>query len=145
MKISTNMSGVSAGRFGMLTWKVIIPASSLETTMLVMSGALTSSPIESGKVVVFEPAREESPEAIEGTAARATPRTNRSSKRRFTERTLPLLARRSDVFRLGRRILRLFGNAGGAEPRLVLRSRQRHVGLLPRRLVLFGRRAAAVL
>ena len=33
--------------------------------MLVMSGASASSPVESGKVVVFEPARDESPEAVE--------------------------------------------------------------------------------
>ena len=145
-KISKNMSGVSAGRLVMLIWKVISPASSLETTMLVMSGASTSSPVESGKVVVFEPARDESPEAM-GTAARATPRTSRSSKRRFTETDFTAsascpAARGLSACPADPAASR---NAEDAEPRLVLGGRQRHVGLLSRRPLLVGRRAAAVL
>jgi hypothetical protein len=46
-KINMYMSGVNAGRLLMFTWKVIRPASSLETATLVMSGALASSPTES--------------------------------------------------------------------------------------------------
>ena len=47
------MSGVSAGRLLMFTWKVISPASSFETAMLVMSGAAASSPTESLNVCEF--------------------------------------------------------------------------------------------
>ena len=42
------MSCVSVGRLLMLTFHVINPASSFETSMLVMSGALAFSPSESG-------------------------------------------------------------------------------------------------
>ena len=45
--MSTSMSRVSCGRFGMLILNVIIPVSSLETTMVVMSGAAGFSPVES--------------------------------------------------------------------------------------------------
>ena len=49
----TNMSAVSAGRLLMLTLNVTSPASSFETTMFVMSGALGSSPVESVNVCEF--------------------------------------------------------------------------------------------
>ena len=44
------MSGVSAGRLGMLTWNVMFPASSFDTVIAVMSGAAGFSPVESWKV-----------------------------------------------------------------------------------------------
>ncbi len=77
------MSAVSVGRLLTLTWKVIRPASSFETTTLVMSGAAGSSPVESGYVVEFFRWRAESPNATAGIAASATPSTSRSSSRAF--------------------------------------------------------------
>jgi hypothetical protein len=41
------MSDVSAGRLLMLILKVMFPASSFDTTTVVMSGACASSPVES--------------------------------------------------------------------------------------------------
>jgi hypothetical protein len=46
--MTTAMSPVSVGRFGMLTVNVMVPWSSLATVTEVMSGASTSSPVESG-------------------------------------------------------------------------------------------------
>jgi hypothetical protein len=57
MKTSTNMSGVSDGRFGIAIWKVIRPASSFEAVTVVMSGACASSPTESVKVCELTAAR----------------------------------------------------------------------------------------
>src|SRR2546430_2189084 len=78
------MSGVSAGRLLMLTWKVIIPASSFETTTLVMSGAAGSSPIESGYVVELAAARDDPPSATAGRATRRAPNASRTGSRAFT-------------------------------------------------------------
>jgi len=47
------MSGVRAGRLLRLTLKVIRPALSFETTIVVMSGAFGFSPVESMNVCEF--------------------------------------------------------------------------------------------
>ena len=54
---------MSAGRLLMFTWKVISPASSFETAMLVMSGAAASSPTESLNVCEFAAACDDPPSA----------------------------------------------------------------------------------
>jgi hypothetical protein len=54
MKTTTDMSLVIVGRLPILTLKVINPASSFETTTVVMSGASGFSPVESVYVVEFD-------------------------------------------------------------------------------------------
>jgi hypothetical protein len=71
------MSGVNVGRLLTLIWNVIRPASSFETTMLVMSGALASSPIESGNVCELAAVCDDPPSAT------GTPTTSAVSARRI--------------------------------------------------------------
>src|SRR5262245_600714 len=73
------MSGVSAGRLLMLILNVINPASSFDTAMVVMSGALGSSPVESVKVWLFTAECDARPKAALGTTARRAARTARST------------------------------------------------------------------
>src|ERR1041385_6050231 len=75
------MSEVIAGRLLMLILNVICPASSFETVELVMSGALASSPVESGKLWELTVVRAVLPSAAAGSATSATEKT-RSQKRR---------------------------------------------------------------
>jgi hypothetical protein len=65
------MSGVRAGRLLMLILNVINPASSFETTTVVMSGAFASSPVESVNVCEFPFAAELLARAAVGTATTA--------------------------------------------------------------------------
>ena len=62
------MSGVSVGRLGMFTCRVMLPASSFETAMVVMSGAFGFSPVESVKVVELLALRAALPSAEPGMA-----------------------------------------------------------------------------
>jgi hypothetical protein len=77
MKTRKYMSGVNVGRLLTLIWNVIRPASSFETTMLVMSGALASSPIESGNVCELAAVCDDPPSAT------GTPTTSAVSARRI--------------------------------------------------------------
>ena len=62
------MSGVSVGRLGTLTWKVMLPASSFETVIVVMSGAFGVSPVESVNVCELLALRVALPSAALGSA-----------------------------------------------------------------------------
>ncbi len=75
------MSGVSVGRLEMFTLKVISPASSFETSTLVMSGAAASSPAESGKLWAFVLPRSALPSAAVGRRASKAPPTIRIIRR----------------------------------------------------------------
>jgi hypothetical protein len=79
------MSGVSVGRLLMLILKVMFPASSFETSTLVMSGAFGFSPVESGKLWEFDDARAVLPSATVGSATSAMPSATSSKNRSFTK------------------------------------------------------------
>ena len=77
-KIKNNMSGVSAGRLGTLIRMMMLPWSSFDTAVVVMSGAAGSSPTESLNVWEFAATPAEPPSAIAGvttSAASASPST----------------------------------------------------------------------
>ena len=57
----------------MLILNVIIPALSFETTTLVMSGALVSSPVESANVELFAVVRAAPPNATDGSPTSSPP------------------------------------------------------------------------
>src|SRR5215470_8136795 len=78
-----NMSWVSWGRLLMLTWNVMLPASSFDTTTLVTSGALAFSPTESAKDWLLLVERAEPPSAA-GTPTRSAASTMRTPTRVFT-------------------------------------------------------------
>jgi hypothetical protein len=68
----------------MLTLNVIAPASVFDTATLVMSGALASSPVESGKVAELAAVRAAWPSAAAGSATIAEASANRRRDFVFT-------------------------------------------------------------
>src|SRR5262245_47856184 len=135
------MSGVSAGRLLMFTWRVMLPASSFETPMLVMSGAAASSPTESVNVWELATTCDDPPTAA-GTPTRSIARASRIVSLDLIGASLPRPwpggeRSSSDRVRFGRDVsppAYARDDPGGARPRAAAALRERPLAAAQHRI-----------